>query len=246
MVAVKGGKNVYGVGIGILMLETRFPRIPGDIGHAQTWPFPVHYRVVSGATPDKVVRGDPRALLDDFIREGRALVAMGCDIITTNCGFLVLLQSELRAALGVPVATSALMQVPMVEALLPPGQRAGVLTISRESLTPGHFRAAGMVPDCPVEGTDQGREFSRVILNDALEMNVNLARQDLLAAAQRLTRRHADVGAIVLECTNMVPFAADIRRQTGLPVWSVLSLVKWLQAGALPPRFCAELDDPGI
>ena len=244
MVTVTGGKNVHGAGVGILMLETRFPRIPGDIGHAQTWPFPVHYRVVPGATPEKAVRGAPRPLLDDFIREGRALVAMGCDIITTNCGFLVLLQEELRAALGVPVATSALMQVPMVEALLPPGQRAGVLTISRGSLTPEHYRAAGMVQDCPVEGTDQGREFSRVILSDALEMNVDLARQDLLEAATRLVRRHADVGAIVLECTNMVPFAADIRRQTGLPVWSVLSLVNWLQAGALPPRFTTRQDDP--
>ncbi len=246
MTTLTGGKNVYGASIGILMLQTRFPRIPGDIGNAESWPFPVQYRVVPGATPDRVVGGDPRRLLGEFVREGQALVAMGCDIITTNCGFLVLLQEELRAALGVPVATSSLMQVPMVEALLPPGQRAGVLTISRKSLTPAHFRAAGMAPDTPVEGTDAGCEFSRVILNDETRMDVELARQDHLEAADRLLSRHPEVGAIVLECTNMVPFAADIRRHTGLPVWSVFSLVGWLQAGTRPSRFAIRLDDPRV
>ena len=48
---VTGGKNVYGESIGILMLDTKFPRIPGDIGNALTFPFPVRYRKVSGATP---------------------------------------------------------------------------------------------------------------------------------------------------------------------------------------------------
>ena len=72
-----GGKTVYGASVGILMLETQFPRIPGDIGHAETWPFPVHYRVVRGATPDNVVRGDAMAQLAGFVDAGRDLVAMG-------------------------------------------------------------------------------------------------------------------------------------------------------------------------
>lgn len=82
----RGGKTVYGAGIGVLMLETRFPRIPGDIGHAKSFPFPLQYRVVRGATPDRAVRQDPRALVDDFIKAGRDLVDMGCDGITTTCG----------------------------------------------------------------------------------------------------------------------------------------------------------------
>ena len=86
----RGGKTVYGATVGILMLETRFPRIPGDMGNALTWPFPVQYRVVRGASPDRVVRGDPRELTDAFIAAGRDLVAAGCDGITTNCGFLAL------------------------------------------------------------------------------------------------------------------------------------------------------------
>ncbi|PLX38673.1 MAG: hypothetical protein C0606_04480 [Hyphomicrobiales bacterium] len=239
-----GGKTVFGATVGILMLETRFPRIPGDMGNALTWPFPVHYRVVRGASPDVVVRRDPSALKDAFIEAGRDLVAMGADGITTNCGFLIRFQNDLADALGVPVATSALMQVPLVEATLPADRRVGVLSISANTLTPALRAAAGISEDTPVVGTDGGREFTRAILDDEPEMNVELARQDLLDAAAALIEDRADIGAIVLECTNMVPYAADIRRLTGLPVYSIYSFVSWFQAGLLPRRFPEHHDDP--
>ncbi len=239
-----GGKTVYGATVGILMLETRFPRIPGDMGNALTWPFPVQYRVVRGATPDLVVRKDPRAVLDRFIDAGRDLMASGCDGITTNCGFLALVQDELRDALGVPVATSSLMQVPMVQALLPPGQITAILTISKETLTGAHLHAAGVPADTPIFGTDGGRAFTRDILGDAEEIDFDACRLDLLDAADEIMTTRSETGAIVLECTNMVPYAADIRRVTGVPVYSIYSMISWFQAGLLPRRFPDLLDDP--
>ncbi|HGG03931.1 MAG TPA: aspartate/glutamate racemase family protein [Aliiroseovarius sp.] len=240
----QGGKTVYGASVGILMLETRFPRIPGDIGNAGTWPFPVHYRVVRGATPDNVVLGDPTRLVDSFVEAGRDLVAIGCDGITTNCGFLALVQDDLRAALGVPVATSSLMQVQMVNATLPPGKRAGILTISAESLTAAHLAAAGVPPDTPIGGTDGGRAFSTGILGDAEQIDFDACRLDLLEAAADLVRAHPDLGAIVLECTNMVPYARDIRTATGLPAFSIYSFVSWFQAGLMPRGFTPDMGDP--
>ncbi|RMA43057.1 aspartate/glutamate racemase family protein [Rhodophyticola porphyridii] len=241
-----GGKTVYGASVGVLMLETRFPRIPGDIGNALSWPFPVQYRVVRGATPDNVVRGDPRSRLEDFIAAGRDLVEMGCDGIATNCGFLALLQREMAAELSVPVATSALMQVPMVQATLPPDRRVAILTISRETLGPAHLAAAGVPADTPVIGTDEGREFTRAVLGDEAEIDFAACRADLLDAAATLTAHHPETGAIVLECTNMVPYAADIRRQSGLPVYSIHSFLTWFQAGLMPRRFPGDLDDPRV
>ena len=132
---VTGGRSVYGATVGILMLEARFPRIPGDMGNAATWPFPVQYRVVREASPDRVVRHAAEGLLPRFVDAARDLVAHGADGITTNCGFLSLFQDELAAAVERPVMTSALMQVAMVNRLLPPGQRAGILTISGSTLT---------------------------------------------------------------------------------------------------------------
>jgi hypothetical protein len=127
-VIAKGGKAIYGAPLGILMLEARFPRIPGDMGNAATWPFPVLYRVVRGATPERVVLNAAAGLLDDFLAAAAELVRDGAEAITTNCGFLSLFQAELAARVHVPVATSALIQVPWVQATLPPGRRVGIIT----------------------------------------------------------------------------------------------------------------------
>lgn len=237
IVKVTGGKTVYGAALGIMMLESRFPRILGDMGNAATWPFPVHYAVVPGATPDRVVRNRAEGLLANFLTAGRDLIARGADGITTNCGFLSLFQSDLTEALGVPVATSSLMQAPLVQSLLPAGKRVGILTISKRTLTPEHLERAGADPDTPVMGTDNGVEFSRVILGDELELDVALARDDNIAAARELVSEHEDIGAIVLECTNMTPFAADIRAATSLPVFSAYNFVCWFQAGLQPSRW---------
>src|ERR1700741_4964852 len=86
----RGGKAIYGAPLGILMLEAKFPRIPGDMGNAATWPFPVLYRVVRGASPERVVLNAAAGLLDDFLAAAADLVSQGAEAITTNCGFLSL------------------------------------------------------------------------------------------------------------------------------------------------------------
>lgn len=232
-----GGKSIYGASVGILMLDARFPRIPGDMGNAISWKFPVHYRIVRGASPDLIVRRGAAGMLEPFIEAARELVRDGVDGITTNCGFLSLFQEELADAVGVPVATSSLMQVAMVNRVLPKGRRAGVLTISAATLTPEHLERAGAPVDTPVGGTEDGKEFSRVILGDLPELDVGQARLDNVDAGLKLVRDNPDVGAIVLECTNMCPYAKDIAEATGLPVFSMLSFVEWFQSGLSPRRF---------
>ena len=233
----EGGKAIYGAHIGILMLEARFPRIQGDMGNALSWPFPVHYRVVRGASPERVVRRRAEGLLDAFIAAGRELVADGADAVTTNCGFLSLYQAELSAALAVPVAASSLMQAALIQATLPPGRRVGILTISAEALTPEHLAKAGVPEGTPVMGTEGGAELTRVILGDEPRLDVAAARADMIEAARALTAAHPDLGAILLECTNMVPYAADVRAATGLPVHSIHNFICWFQASLAPPRF---------
>ena len=234
---VPGGKTVYGARLGILSLETRFPRVPGDMGNAATWPFPVLYAVVPGASPQRVVRERAQGLLEPFLEAARALVRAGADGITTSCGFLSLFQAELAAACAVPVAASSLMQVPMVERLLPPGRRVGVLTVSGADLSAEHLAAAGVAADTPVAGTEAGRELSRVLLGDLPELDVEAAEEDVLEAAETLCRDHPQIGAIVLECTNMMPYAAAVRRRTGLAVYDMYSFATWFHYGLEPRRF---------
>ena len=239
----RGGKTVFGASVGILMLNTRFPRIPGDIGNAATWPFPVHYKVIPAATPDNVVRGNASPLLGAFIDAGRELLELGCDGIATNCGFLVPFQTEMSRALGVPVASSSLLQAPMIRMSLPADQTLGILTISSETLTTAHLDAAGIPHDTPVGGTGAGSHFTTRVLGDADEIDFDQARADNVNAALRLVHDNPNIGAILLECTNMVPYAADIRRATGRPVFSIYTYLLWFQAGLLPRRFPSHLDD---
>jgi hypothetical protein len=234
----RGGKAIYGAPLGILMLEARFPRILGDMGNGATWPFPVLYRVVGGASPDKVVLKGAAGLLPDFIAAAQDLVRLGAEAITTNCGFLSLFQRELAAAVGVPVATSSLMQVPWVQATLPPGKRVGLVTVSAGSLTPAHLEGAGVPLDTPVAGTENGEEFFRVLIKaEKDDMDIDLAERDVVNAALDLVARHPDVGAIVLECTNMPPYAAAVQAATGLPVHDIYSMITWFHAGLRPRVF---------
>jgi len=240
-----GNKTLYGARVGILMLETRFPRIPGDMGNAETWPFPVLYKVVSGASPRRVVCEKAEGLLDAFLVAADELVRLGADGITTTCGFLSLYQRELAAHVGVPVATSSLMQIPFIERLLPEGKRVGVITVSAADLTEEHLRAAGAEPATPVVGTDGGSEFTRVLINDEERLDAAAAERDILAAGEELVANHSGIGAVLLECTNMVPYARALSLRLRLPVFSIYTFVTWFHSGLVPRDFGHPASAPG-
>ena len=204
--------------LGVLMLDTRFPRVPGDIGNPATFDFPVRYKTVRGASPQRVVREPDAALLRPFIDAGLALVAEGASAITTSCGFLVLFQGELQAALPVPVWTSSLL-------LLPGLQHAGVVTADAASLGADHLRATGADPGTPIEGIAAGCAFQQTLLHDLPTLDTADAMLQVVGAAQRLLARHPTLTDIVLECTNMPPYADAVRRATGVRVHDITTLI---------------------
>jgi hypothetical protein len=234
---VRGGRNLYGFPIGILMLDTVFPRIPGDIGNAATFPFPVLYHRVRHASPARVVReGDP-TLLEAFIEGARALEAAGVLAITTGCGFLAMFQRQLAEAVSVPVFASALLLVPIVARMLGSGRAVGIMTVDAGALGPRHFAGAGITEEIPivVAGMERGHAFTSVLLGDELELDVDAARREHVAVARELVERHPEVGAIVLECTNMPPYAGAIGAATGRPVFDITTLVRMVH-GAVAPQ----------
>ena len=138
------------------------------------------------------------------------------------------------------------MQVPLVQQLLPDGRRVGVMTISSQNLSVDHLRAAGAPEDTPVIGTENGREFSRCILENRTHMDLAACRLDLLESGRQLLTEHPDIGAVVLECTNMGPYAADLRRELGVPVFSAVSFISWFQSGLLPRAYTGTTADPRL
>jgi hypothetical protein len=215
--------------LGVLMLDTRFARFVGDIGNPESYEQPVLFEVVRGATVDKVVPAKAPPLIEDFVAAGNRLIERGADAITTGCGFLVLNQAELSRRLSVPVATSALLLIPSLLKLLPAGKRLGVLTFSGRDLTPAHFAAAGAPLDTPVEGVAQDGVFQRAIYEQPCDDSVAARESEVVGAAQRLLARHADIGAILFECTNFPPHRAAVENATGLPVYDVFTLIGMLR-----------------
>ncbi len=153
---LQGGRNLYGYAIGILMIEGRFPRPPGAIGNATTFPFPVMHHVVPGASGVRTVRelsnarSGERLRLADAIRPwidgANWLVAQGCRAITTSCGFAALFQRQLAAAVDAPVFASSLMLAPFIARMLKPNQRVGIITADADNLTSAHWAGAGVDP----------------------------------------------------------------------------------------------------
>src|SRR2546423_14995618 len=213
---VRGGFNHSGFTVGILVLDTRFPRIVGDIGNARTFPFPVRYRRVTGADPDLVVRRGAEGLLPAFVQGAQELEREGVGAITTSCGFLIKYQAALARAVRVPVFTSSLLLVPLVHRMLSPGGRVGIMTVNAGTLTPEHLTGAGIGPEVPlaVVGMETEKEVTRALLDHELELDVDLAREGAVRRPPRLRARPSGVGALLLEGAHMPPPTPPPHRAT--------------------------------
>jgi len=228
-----GGRNVDGYTVGVLMQQTRFPRIPGDVGNATTWPFPVLYRVVDGATPGRASQADP-GLIRPFIDAGRELVAAGCRVITTSCGFLAFLQGELARELDAPVATSALIQVPMVARFLGPDHKVGIITARANSLTEQHFNGVGWSSDdipVVVGGMEDEPAWQAGISANGTSLDSTAVEAAVVRTATTLVDADPSIGAFVFECANLPPYAAAVQHATARPVYDIVTLVT-MMAGA--------------
>lgn len=214
--------------IGILCLETDFPKAPGHIRNPSTFDFPVIYKVVSGATPKRVVDEADAGLLEPFVDAARELEREGVGAITGSCGFLVLFQRELADAVRVPMYVSSLILVPMVHRMIRSDQRVGLLVAKTRSLTPRHLEAVGAqsVPVC-VAGMDDQPEFCEVIIEQRrTALDLDRLEREVLSEVGRLAREHPDMGALVIECTDLPPFARAIQRAIQKPVFDIVTLTK--------------------
>jgi hypothetical protein len=214
--------------IGVIMLETRFPRPVGDIGNPETFGGRALYEVVPGAVVNRVVRAqspDP-ALIAPFVAARDRLVRAGVALVTTSCGFLAPFQPVLADGCALPVVTSSLLALPaLARQAVAQGRRVGVITIHAGRLTPEYLAAVGADPATPVEGTEAGSELTRKILDDARDLDFAAAERDVVEAGERLKARCPDLGAVLLECTNMPPYRAALARRLGLPVHDILTVL---------------------
>lgn len=226
MTLYKGGQNICGATIGVLCLESHFPKPPGHIKNPSSLPFPVLYEMIDGVTVPDLLNNPSPDLLEPFLTGAKKLEREGVRAITGSCGFLALFQKELAAAVDIPVFVSSLIQVPLAFHMAGASAPVGVLTADASALTNAHFKAvgAGGIP-VAIQGMEDSTEFAEVILKyQRTAMETDLIEAEIIEAAQNLLAREPTIRSIVLECTDMPPYAARLQQDLQIPIFDLTTL----------------------
>jgi Asp/Glu/hydantoin racemase len=234
----KPGQMIGGHSVGIIVLNVGYPLIPGNAANATTYPFPVRYEVVEGADIPSLLAGD-RSLLAPSLRAAEKLVGDGCRAIVGACGYFAKFQQEMAQALPVPVFMSSLCQVPMIVGSLRASEQLGVVCASKPALDDATLASAGISPGAPVVvyGMEESDEFRTSILEGKGWMDNAKVEAEVVEMAVRLARENPRVKALLLECSDMPPYAMAVQEATGLPVWDFITLIDWIHNGVVKRAF---------
>lgn len=218
----------YGETIGILILDAAYPCIPGNVGNASTFPFPVRYQEVKGATIHRLLNQRDPSLAELFITAAKRLRDRGVRAITGACGFMALFQPQVAAELDIPVFLSSLLQIPFIYQVT--GRPIGIITANATCLTPQHFQACGVPSEIPlvVAGMEDQQEFREAILEEKGSLDSAKIQAEVVGVAKDLVTKNPQVGAILLECSDLPPYAHAIQAATQLPVFDFITMIEYV------------------
>lgn len=229
--------------IGILILDAAYPCVPGNVGNATTFPFPVRYKEVRGASITRLLNERDPALLAPFIDGAKELEAEGVRAVTGACGFMALFQPQVAAAVHVPVFLSSMLQVPFIARILGPDRQVGIITANAACLTEEHFANVGISQEVSkiVYGMEEQEEFRTAVLEEKGTLDSELIEKEVVSVAERMVRECPKVGAILLECSDLPPYAAAVHEATGLPVFDFITMIRHVHSALVPTRYSGHM-----
>ncbi|MEN3293826.1 MAG: hypothetical protein V7642_3079 [Burkholderiales bacterium] len=224
---VRAGADCYGFGVGILLIDCSSPFIPGDVGNASTFDFPVLFETVPGATLERLTGPGDDSLTDDLIRAAKKMERMGVRAITSDCGYMVRYQERVADAVDVPVILSSLVQLPMLETTISAGKRIGIICSVKKYLTPELLEFAGLSdPDGTViYGLERQPNFRTALVDASGVLDPAKIEHEVVATAVAMVDDHPEIGPILLECSNLPPYAHAVQEATGRMVFDFTTLI---------------------
>lgn len=227
----------YGEAIGILILDASYPCVPGNVGNASTFPFPVRYEKVEGASIDRLLNQQDPELAVPFMEAAQRLYESGVKAITGACGFMALFQQEVEQALDIPVFLSSLLQIPFIHRIT--GRKVGIVTANATRLKSGHFSSTGVSSDIPVAiiGMENKREFREAVLNEKGTLDSKVIEAETVESVESLIAQHPDVGSILLECSDLPPYAHAVQKAVGLPVFDFFTMIQFVNSAVVRTSF---------
>ncbi len=223
---VHGGQPYYGQFMGVLLLDAQYPRMAGDVGHAETYRMPVQFEIVPGLTADRLIHHfdtDIVAQVQTTIDHLRARAVVG------GCGFFAAVHRQIRELTPIPFLSSSLLQVPWLRMLY--GDPIGILTIDADALNDHYLKDCGFSRDDPgvvVQGIDPDSMFARVYFENRNHFDSDVMRDSVVEAARALIDTAPNVRAVVLECTNMAPFARSVQNVVRVPIYDIQGLAHFV------------------
>ena len=236
--AIKG-RFCYGYSIGILKFDSGLAvSIPGCVGNATTYDFPVYYKKIDGVRFDSLYRTDPDAL-PRIIKSAKELESIGVKAITSGCGFFSLYQKEVANAVNIPVFLSPLLQVPFCAKCLGDGKKVGILTADSRYLDKDFLHASGITDDIPIviQGLQNKPFFKSHVLDGNLELNEDEVCQEVSNAAQEMLAADSSIGTLLLECSELPPYAYEMQRRLGIPVYDFYTMIQYVSASLVRTPF---------
>jgi len=228
-----------GESIGILILDAAYPCVPGNVGNASTFDFPVRYREVKGASIERLLNRMDPGLLEPFIEAARALEREGVRAITGACGFMALFQKEVAEAVEIPVFLSSLLQVPFIWKMLTSKQKVGIIAADSKCLTKRHFESVGITSDIPIVlcGMEDKEEFRTAILEEKGTLDSDQIENEVVDVAMKMIKENPETGAILLECSDLPPYAMAVQEATGRPVFDFITMIRYVHGAVVQRRY---------
>lgn len=210
---------------GLVQLE----KLPGNSTNPETFEFPVKYCRIKGANIHTILENPCKNVLQSMICEARKMEEQGIRAITTSCGFNAVFQRELADSVNVPVFTSSLMQIPMIQKTLTKEQSVGVITAKKSALTEKHLQSVGIGKKIPIhiKGLEVCTEWNKIFSSPNEDIDIPTVEEDIVQIAISMLKM-ANIGAFILECTDLPPFADAIRKKTALPVFDIVTLTNYI------------------
>ncbi len=233
----KKGQMNYGEAIGILLLDFVAPFIPGDVGNATTYNYPVRYKLVEGLTFDRLLNKDKTAL-DILIKAAKELQQEGVRAITADCGFFALFQKEVSEALDIPVFLSSLLQGPFISTIIGKGNKVGIISAVGSSLDQTFFDAVNINgEDVIVRGLENTEHFAKYGIEESGVFDSDLVQAEVVSLAKEMVEQNPNMKAILLECSMLPPYGKAVQDATGLPVFDFITMIDYVYTAVVKKRY---------
>lgn len=235
----KKGQVSYGEPIGILMLDTYTPFIPGDVGNASTYDFPVRYETVKGLTVKRIFSKDKTAY-NALSEAALKLQSQGVRAITGDCGFMAIFQNKLKEELEVPIFLSSMLQVPFILNLLDKEAKVGILSANGASLNDKKLlKEVGIQSsdNIIIKGLESKENFNKSIIEEVGVLEPEKVEKEVVQTAKKMVKNHPEIKAILQECSVLPPYSKAVQKATKLPVFDYITMINYVYSAVVQKNY---------